>query len=415
MRPSLSYEKQLHSLGSYDILGFIRFRKETEERKTDIDFRRQTMSGKYERKKSKKSGSKMALIVVIVILVLLLAAVAAIVIYYNTMLGKMNHVNVPKINYTEAVTEPTKTETLPEPPTEALVTETTVPPTQPHVASQDDYINILVVGQAARGGEEERFADTMILFTVNTYEKSITMTSFLRDTLVKPPDYKGHTFGRIKLTTVYHMGSFYGGGVENSMELMNLTLYNNFGVEVDHNFEIDFDAFVHVIDELGGVDIELTQAEADYLNADDFWVYEDVEPGMNTLNGMTALSYARMRKAEGDSDSDIVRTSRQRKLVESLIAKLKTKSPSRLQKIANKVLPLVTTSMTNSEITDLLLTLAPMVSELTIEQGGTCPAESWGEMVDIYGDGMLHSVLRFEEDKTKAYMRERTLGEVAAN
>lgn len=375
------------------------------------------MSGKYERKKPKKSGPKIALIVVIVVLVLLLAAAAAVVVYYNTMLGKMNQVNVPKINYTQAVTEPAETETVPEEPTETVATETTVPPTQPHVASRDDYINILVVGQAARGGEEERFADTMILFTINTYEKSVTMTSFLRDTLVQPPpEWKGHTFGKIKLTTVYHMGSFYGGnGPADSMEFMNLTLYRNFGVEVDHNFEIDFDAFIQVIDELGGVDIELTQEEADYLNADDFWVYEDVEPGMNTLDGMTALSYARMRKAQGDNDSDITRTSRQRKLVESIIAKLKTKSPSRLQKIANKVLPLVTTSMSNSEITDLLLTLAPMVADLTINQGGTCPAESWGEMVDIYGNGMQHSVLKFEEGPTKKYMRERTLGEVAAN
>lgn len=374
------------------------------------------MRGKFERKKPKKSGSKIALILVIVFLVLLLAAIAAFVIYYNTMLGKLNQVNVPKINYTEEVTEAAG-ETSPETPTEAPVTETTVPPTQPHVASRDDYINILVVGQAARGGEEERFADTMILFTINTYEKSVTMTSFLRDTLVKcPQEWRNHTFGQIKLTTVYHMGSFYGGGgPADSMEFMNLTLYKNFGVEVDHNFEIDFDAFIQVIDELGGVDIELTQEEADYLNADDFWVYEDVEPGMNTLGGMTALSYARMRKAEGDNDSDITRTSRQRKLVESVIAKLKTKSPSRLQKIANKVLPLVTTSMSNSEITDLLLTLVPMVTDLTINEGGTCPKDSWGDMVDIYGNGMKHSVLYFEEGPTKAYMRERTLGEVPAN
>ncbi len=95
------------------------------------------MSGKYERKKPKKSGPKIALIVVIVVLVLLLAVAAAVVVYYNTMLGKMNQVNVPKINYTQAVTEPAETETVPVEPTETVATETTVPPTQPHVASRD--------------------------------------------------------------------------------------------------------------------------------------------------------------------------------------------------------------------------------------------------------------------------------------
>lgn len=373
------------------------------------------MSGKFERKKPQRGGrgGKAALIVLGVIVVLILAIVAAGVIYYNAMLNKINHVQVPKVNYTQAETEPMEEETEETDNATEAPTETTVPPTQPHVASRDDYINILVVGQAARDGEAERFADTMILFTINTYEKTLTMTSFLRDTLAQMPDYKGHSGGKIKLTTIYHLGSHYGGGPENSMELMNMALFNNFGVEVDHNFEIDFDAFVQVIDMLGGVEIDLTEAEAEYLNDDDFWVYEDVTPGVNTLDGMTALSYARMRKAKGDSESDITRTARQRKLVENIIAKLKTKSPSRLQKIANKVLPLVTTSMSNAEITDLLLTMIPMLPDLTIQSGGTCPAEYQGDMVDIYSDGFMHSVLRFEPEKTKKYMRELTLGEVA--
>lgn len=373
------------------------------------------MSGKYERKKAKRArrGGKIALIVFAVIAVILIAMIAGGVIYYNSLLNKINHVEVPKIVYTEATTQPAQqpTETV---AAETETVETTEPPTQPHVASRDDYINVLVVGQAAREGEEERFADTMMLFTINTYEKSVTMTSFLRDTLVQHSvEWKGKYFGGNKLTSIYHMGSYYGDGPAGSMELMNLTLYNNFGVEVDHNFEIDFDAFVHIIDELGGVDIELSQSEADYLNADDFWVYEDVEPGMNTLNGMTALSFARMRKDSEANDSDIVRTSRQRRLVESVLSKLKTQGPGFIQYVANEVFPMITTSMSNSEITNLMMTLLPMLPDLTIGEGGTCPAESWGDMVDIFGDGMTHSVLRFEEGSTKKYMRERTLGEIA--
>ncbi len=376
------------------------------------------MSGKYERKKPKKKrgAGKTVVIVLVVILVIVLGLVAAAMLYARSMFGKMNQVDVPKVVYTQPATEYTEnTMAATTAPTATETVETTEPPTQPHVASRDDYINVLVVGQAARDGESERFADTMILFTINTYEKSVTMTSFLRDSFVHPPDYRGKQFGRIKLTSVYHLGSYYGDGVASSMEFINMTLYSNFGVEVDYNFEVDFDAFIRIVDELGGVEIELTEAEADYLNADDFWVYKDVEPGLNKLNGMTALSYARMRKADGDNDSDITRTARQRKLVESILTKMKTRGPGFLQYVADEVMPLITTSMTTSELTQMMLTLLPMLPDLTIGEGGTCPAESWGDMVDIFGDGMIHSVLRFEEGPTKAYMRERTLGEKAAS
>lgn len=368
------------------------------------------MSGHFERKKQPPSAGKILLIVLVVIIVLLAALAIAVVIYYNSMLNKINHVDVPDIVYTQATTEATAATTAPTETTEATTVATTEPP---HVPSSADYLNILLVGQASREGEEERFADTSILCTLNTYTKTMTMTSFLRDSFVKMPDYKGHYGGRIKLTTIYHLGSVYGDGPAGSMELMNMTLYNNFGVEVDHNFEVSFDAFIKVVDMLGGVDVELTEAEADYLNADDVWVLYDVEPGPAHLDGMAALCYARMRKAAGDNESDITRTSRQRQVIESLLEKVRQCSLSEIQNIANEVLPLVTTSMSNSEITELLMTLVPMLPELQIIDGGTCPANYQGDYVDIYGDGMQHSVLRFDESQTKKEMRAITEGEVS--
>lgn len=366
--------------------------------------------GRYERKKEKKSSGagKVILTILIVLLVLIVAAVIAVVIYYNSMLNKMNRVEVPKIQYTTVATE--------EVTEEATTEATTVPTETVHIPSSEDYINVLVVGQAGREGEAERFADTMILVTLNTYEKTLTMTSFLRDSLVQPPNFRGHSFGKIKLTTVYHLGSFYdNGNIAGSMELMNQTLYDNFGVEVDYNFEIDFDAFVTLLDLIDGVMIDLTQEETDYLNDDDVWVYYDMEPGLQRLDGMVGLSYARMRKATGDGDSDIKRTERQRKLVTAVIEKLKTRSVSELQNLANEVLPYVTTSMTNTEITDMLLTMLPMLSELTIQPSGTCPVAGTysGEMVDIYKDGFEHSVLKFTVSEQKKLMRAITEGEIA--
>ena len=376
------------------------------------------MRGRYQ-KPNTWNWKKTVLVILAVIIGLLAALIIGGVIYYNLMLNKMNQVKVPTFEYTEEATEATQA------PTETSeTTETTEATTEPHIPSSADYINFLVVGQAAREGEPEFFADTMLLFTLNTYEKTLTQTSILRDSFVQYPNYtdtagRAHHGGRIKLTTIYHMGYLCTNSKADAMGLMNLTLYKNFGIEVDHNFEIDFDGFVEIINMLGGVDIELTQAECDWLNRYIYYegmLSEDekyvLTEGMNHLEGYATLSYARLRKAEGDNESDIKRTSRQQKMVSILLEKIRGLSLPELQNLANKVLPLITTSMDNAQITEYLLNYLPMLPELKLQSGGTCPAESWGDLVDIYGDGMQHSVLRFDENATKKAMRAITEGEV---
>ena len=368
-----------------------------------------------------KSCGKGALIGVIVNLVLTILLVAGVAIggksVLNSYLDKVNKVEV-NVAYTEDPTAPTETEYVVETET---TQETTVVTTEPaHIPSPDDYINFLVVGQSSRGeedAEQARFADSMMLVTLNTYEKKITMTSLLRDAFVVPPPYKGHTFGRIKLTTAYHLGYVYAGKeISGSMELMDMTLFKNFGIEVDHNFEIGFDVFEAIVNSLGGIDVELTEPEANYLteiSALYEWRQEVFAPGMTHLDGFNTLIYARMRHAEGDGDSDIKRTVRQQNVVSAILGKLKTMSPGELNQLATEVLPMVSTSMSNEEIMDMIKLTIPMLKDLTLESSGTCPANYKGELVDIYGDGMMHSVLRFNEQETKAHMREITLGEKA--
>ena len=91
--------------------------------------------------------------------------------------------------------------------------------------------------------------------------------------------------------------------------------------------------------------------------------------------------------------------------------KIRNMSLPELQNLANQVLPLITTSMTSSEITGMLATVLPMLPELKLSSAGTCPADYWGDMVEIYGDGVKHSVLRFDEKATKKTMRAITKGE----
>ena len=111
--------------------------------------------------------------------------------------------------------------------------------------------------------------------------------------------------------------------------------------------------------------------------------------------------------------NDFARTERQRKVITTVLEKIKTKSLGDLQEMANKVLPYVTTSMTNAEITDLLFTVLPMVSDLKIVASGTCPAAGTyrGDVADIYKNGIPQSILRFNEQDNKRIFRALTEGE----
>ena len=369
--------------------------------------------GKYLAKKPVTQKKKKSVIskILIGILIVLLLIIGSVVLYINHL---MNLVSRPDDVVMPTSVTAAPTQELPATEAEETTVGTTSPEdTWPEIISDENITNFMLVGQAARNDATERFADTMILCTLNTYEKTLTLTSILRDSFIgNSGPYNNHYWGNIKITTVYHLGYMWGG-TAGSMACMNQTLYDNFGIEVDHNFEVDFEAFATAINLLGGVELELTQAEADYLNEDDLWVRYDVEPGLQKLDGMAALSYARMRKADGDNESDVRRTSRQRYLMTVLLDKAKKMSITDLQKMADKVLPYVTTSMDTAEITELLLKVLPMLPELEIRAEGTCPAEYSGGMVDIYKDGMEHSVLKFNPYETKKTMRAITEGENA--
>lgn len=374
--------------------------------------------GRFERKKEKKSffSKKAALITVAALLVLVIVAVIFGVVYYQSMLDKVNRAQFVEnsisdeqleaiLNYNPDAPEGAELISV---STEAATEPTTVPTTLPYIESGKDILNILVVGQSARDGEDARMADTMILATINKETKTLTLSSFLRDTYLKLPDYKGHTCGKQRINVCYHLGWTWGG-TAGAMEMMNQCLYNNFGIDVDYNIEVDFDAFIKVVDLIDGVEIDLTEAEAEYLNNDDLWVYYDFEPGVQRLDGMCALSYARMRKAEGDSDSDIKRTNRQRLLIEAIIDKVRDQDFFVLQNIANEVLPMITTNMTNDDITTCIWEILPLLPQLNIEKG-TCPVETtyWGEIVDI--GGYPASVLLFDEGHNRRLMMAITEG-----
>ena len=372
---------------------------------------KQPENGKNGKKKGSK-GLKIFLIVMAVLLTLILLGVGVVYWFIQDKFNKMNVITLPEDTYvyteaTDEYTRPPETETA---PTEETTVATTVETTRPPM-SADDIVNILVVGQASRAGEEGKMADSTMLVSINTYTEEVTVFSILRDSLVQLPAYKGLNGGRNKFTMCYALG-YQQGGTAGAMEMTNICLKDNFGIEVDYNIEVSFDGFIKMIDYLNGVELELTEAEANYLNKDTLYVQRTIEPGVQVLQGMEALSYARMRKAAGDGESDIKRTERQRKLVAALLEKFRYMSLSELNGWIDELLPMVTTTMTPSDVTVLAAKILPMVSRLTMK-GETIPVgkTGWGEMMDIYGDGTMHSVMRFESAQQKKLIRAITEAE----
>ena len=358
------------------------------------------------------NGTKVLLIVLAVLLVLILAGLGVVYWFIQNKFSKMNIVTLPEDTYaytqaTEEFTRPPETQPV---QTEETTAETTMETTRPPM-SAEDIINILVVGQAARDGESGKMADTTMLVSINTYTEEVTVFSILRDSLVNLPAYKGLKGGKNKFTMCYALG-YQQNGTAGAMEMTNICLKDNFGIEVDYNVEVSFDGFIRMIDYLNGVELELTQAEADYLNKDTLYVQRTIEPGVQVLQGMEALSYARMRKAAGDGESDIKRTERQRKLVASLLEKFRYMSLSELNGWIDELLPMVTTTMKPADVTALAAKILPMVSNLKM-QGETVPVgkTGWGEMYDIYGDGNLHSVMLFVSSQQKQLIRAITEAE----
>ena len=220
--------------------------------------------------------------------------------------------------------------------------ETTPPQTRPNIVwpeveqlQSKDVINILLVGKDASTSGRPR-TDTMILLSLNKKTNSMSMVSIMRDLYVQIPG--GYSDNRIN--AAYRFGG---------IKLLNDTIEKNFGIAIDGNVEVDFRQFEKIIDILGGVDIDLTAAEAKYLKDIGYGTFK---VGKNHLDGKTALQYCRIRKI----DSDHQRTERQRKLLQTVAASFKNMSPTQMLAMLDQVLPYVKTDLSAGKIVELATT-----------------------------------------------------------
>lgn len=207
--------------------------------------------------------------------------------------------------------------------------------------SDKSVTNILLVGVDAREGETMSRSDTMIILSIDRKTKKMKATSFLRDSYVDIPEH-----GKNKLNA-----SMAFGGID----LLRDTLEYNFRIKIDNYMLVDFKAFEEMIDALGGVDVPITEKEADFLNTTwRDWSLTGNELHFDSgesvhLNGEEALMFCRIRKL----DSDFERTRRQRDTITGIKKELRHTNPLELIRLSNKMFPHIETDITSPEMIKL--------------------------------------------------------------
>ncbi len=219
-----------------------------------------------------------------------------------------------------------------------------------------NVVNILLVGIDTRSTNMEEGArgDVQMIVSINTDDGSIKLTSILRDLYVTLPGYKSKN----RINAAYS----FGGGA-----LAMRTINHNFDMNIQYYVAINFYGLASIIDSLGGVDIELTKAEARAINTyikkhpprydnQDKSTYTrqplEQKAGVQHLDGIQAVMYARVRSI----DNDFSRTARQRHLMEVLLGQVvQDMDVNKLFKLLQTCLPYAATNMSAETMVKLAM------------------------------------------------------------
>lgn len=217
------------------------------------------------------------------------------------------------------------------------------------------YRNVAIYGVDSRDsslGKGNR-SDCIIIASINNSTKEIKLISVYRDTYVNIEGY-----GLDKITHAYS----YGGP-----ELALKTLNENLDLNITEFVTVNFDALADAINSIGGVDINIEENEIQYLNnylaetskVTGLETKKVTNTGLQTLDGVQAVAYSRIRYTEG---GDYKRTERMRTVIEAMFDKLKTKSLGEINNLVDHLLPEVYTNLEPDEI----IALAPTILQYSI-------------------------------------------------
>ncbi|MGL4774150.1 MAG: LCP family protein [Clostridium sp.] len=275
--------------------------------------------------------------------------------------------------------------------------------TNPPVESGNDDVdyrevegitNVLLIGTDGRTLDEKSRSDSMIIASIDKNNNNVKLVSIMRDTLVNIP---GH--GEQKINAAYAFGG---------VELLMQTISQNFGIKLDKYVAVNFWGFESIIDEIGGLELEVKDYEINEINkfmgeATGGQTSESItKAGVQTLDGQQALSYARIRKV---GNGAYERDARQREVLFKLAEKLKDTNPIKWPGLATALSGQVKTNIDIPEALNLAYTIYKMpvldLKEMQIPQneiswGGLYKNKGWVLLCDKEQNGKLLNEFLFE-------------------
>ena len=234
---------------------------------------------------------------------------------------------------------------------------------------EDGRINILLMGRAGEHYPGKNLTDTVMILSLETKAKKVALLSLPRDLLAPLPG----TTNSVKINTLYQYGLLSDEGAE----LIKKSVASITGLPIHYFVTIDFDGFEKVIDTLGGIHIEVFRDIYDTRYPGPNYSYEtfELKKGWQTLDGKTALKYARMR--HDDPEGDFGRAKRQQQILQAVREKILS-----LPVLLN---PVVTTNLLTdlgeSVATDITpevgRVLLPLVEQINTEAITTVVVDAW--------------------------------------
>jgi LCP family protein required for cell wall assembly len=187
---------------------------------------------------------------------------------------------------------------------------------KPLRGESEERINILLLGLAGKNYPGENLTDSIIVASVNPKTYQTAMLSIPRDLYVRIPETNSYT----KINALYARGHDKHGEATEGIDDLKKALTQITGLDINYYVAIDFDGFKKVIDELGGIKVQVPKSIRDERYPGPNYSYEtfDIKEGLYTFDGETALKYARTRH---DEDGDFGRAYRQQLILESARSK----------------------------------------------------------------------------------------------
>jgi LCP family protein required for cell wall assembly len=316
------------------------------------------------RKKQKPQKSNKKKIILLSILALLIFIIGFAGVYAWRVLGSMKTAEINKDNESVGINQETADK----------------------LDKQNDILNIAFFGVDQRDKNENGRSDSTMVLSIDKKHNKIKMTSIMRDSYV---NIEGH--GKDKLNHAYSFGG---------PQLAIKTLNQNYGLNIRDFVAVNFGDLAKIIDELGGVQIDIKSNEVSLVNE----YINDVASvtglkgtplrgaGTQTLSGVQAVAYSRIRYV---GNGDFERTERQRTVLTALFNKIKAAGPSEYPSLVNKLMPYVQTSMNPLDI--IKIGTSALTNGITNLEQERFPVDGYCNGATINGVWYL----QFDEQATK--------------